>query len=201
MRASKLLSLILLAAPLALAAQGRPGGAAGPRPGPMPHGDAMPRAGAMREAPMPRAGGVTQILNARRVLDLTPRQVAQLDSIERVLWAEREKVRAQVAPMRDSMQARMRRGDRPDSAERAAMRRANEERMARVRPQIQALQQRDSTARVAAERILTEAQRGKWREIQAERRGFERGMREGRGRLGRAMMQAPHGGQQPRRPH
>lgn len=195
MRTTKLLSLILLAAPLALAAQGRPGGGVGPGPGP------MPRSGPMPGAPMARAGGVTQILNARRALELTPRQVAQLDSIERVLWVEREKLRAQVAPMRDSMQARMLRGDRPDSAQRAAMRRVNEERMARVRPQIEALRQRDSTATAAAERLLTEAQRGKWREMQAERRGYVRGMRDGRGRPGRLMVQPPRGGQQPRRPN
>jgi hypothetical protein len=141
---------------------------------------------------------VTQILNARRQLDLTPRQVAQLDSMERVLWTERERLRAQAVPQRDSLRASMRqqveRGARPrqDSAARATMRREADERMARVRPQMQALRQRDSTSRVAAERILTDAQRGKLREMQAERRGYERGRREG------GMRQDPRGGRQGR---
>lgn len=127
---------------------------------------------------MPPAA-VTHILNARRQLDLTSRQVAQLDSMERVLWTEREKLRteARQAP-RDSVRANM-------------------------RTQMQALRQRDSTSRVAAERILTDAQRGKLREMQAERRGYERGRREGGmrqdargGRQGRAQGRM-QGGQRP----
>jgi flagellar biosynthesis/type III secretory pathway protein FliH len=119
------------------------------------------------------------MLNARRQLDLTPRQLAQLDSMERVLWTEREKLRTQArqAP-RDSLRATL-------------------------RPQMQALRQRDSTARVAAERILTDAQRGKLREMQAERRGYERGRREGgmrqdpRGRRQGRMQGRVQGGQRP----
>ena len=177
-----------------------------------PGGRGAPRApGAPSAAPrgvMPPSA-VTQILNARRQLDLTPRQVAQLDSMERVLWTERERLRAQAVPQRDSLRASMRqqveRGARPrqDSAARATMRREADERMARVRPQMQALRQRDSTSRVAAERILTDAQRGKLREMQAERRGYARGRRDGgmrqdarRGRPG-----SMQGGQRPgRRP-
>lgn len=148
-------------------------------------------------APRGQVGGVgvTHILNLRRQLDLTPRQVAQLDSMERVLWSEREKLRAQAEPQRDSLRTSLRqqmeRGARPrqDSAARATMRREAEERMARIRPQMQALRQRDSTTRVAAERLLTDTQRTKLREMQAERRGFERGRREGmRGPNGRPQM-------------
>lgn len=173
---------LLLAPALVLAqAPGRRGAPGGPGAG--PRGVMPPSA-------------VTQILNARRQLDLTPRQVAQLDSMERVLWTEREKLRTQVEPQRDSLRASMRqqveRGARPrqDSAARATMRREADERMARVRPQMQALRQRDSTTRIAAERILTDAQRGKLREMQAERRGYERGRREA------GMRQAPRGGRQ-----
>jgi len=181
----------LLIAPTMVLAQA-PGGRGAPR---APGAAGAPGAGP-RGAMPPSA--VTQILNARRQLDLTPRQVVQLDSMERVLWTEREKLRAQAEPQRDSLRASVRqqveRGARPrqDSAARATMRREAEERMARVRPQMQALRQRDSTTRIAAERILTDAQRGKLREMRAERRGFERGRREG------GMRQDPRGGRQGR---
>lgn len=173
-----------------------------------PRGPGGPGAGPRGEMP-PLA--VSRILNARRALDLTPRQVAQLDSMERALWAERAKLRAQMEPQRDSLRNSVRqqvqRGARPrqDSAARATMRREAEARMARIRPQMQALRQRDSTMRVAAERLLTDAQRGKLREMQAERRGYERARREAgpRGgmrpgmRAGRAgwMAGRMHGGQ------
>lgn len=157
----------LLLAPALAMAQG-PGGRGAPR-GPGPEG-AGPRGG------MPPAA-VTHMLNARRQLDLTPRQVAQLDSMERVLWNEREALRAQAqrAP-RDSVRANM-------------------------RPQMQALRQRDSTTRVAAERILTDAQRSKLREMQAERRGYERGRREAGGRDGMRDGMRPGRGDGPRRPN
>lgn len=171
----------ILFAPALLAAQAPagPGGAGGPGGRGAPGG---PGGGPRGEMPPP---AVTHILNARRQLDLTPRQVAQLDSMERVLWTEREKLRAQAEPQRDSLRNSVRqqveRGARPrqDSAARATMRREAEERMARIRPQMQALRQRDSTTRIAAERILNDGQRAKLREMQAERRGFERGRREG----------------------
>lgn len=145
--------------------------------------------------PMPGAAarglGVTEILNARRALDLSARQVAQLDSIERALWADRQRLQAQMRPMGDSLRARVRRDGAPrDSASRAAMRRQMETQQAAIRPQMQQLRQRDSTARAAADRILNDTQRTKLREMQAERRGFERGMRAGRGQDARrgAMM-------------
>lgn len=135
--------------------------------------------------PMPgaaeRGPGVTEILNARRALDLTPRQVAQLDSIERTLWADRQRVQAQMRPMADSMRARARRDAAPrDSASRAALRQQMETQQAAMRPQMDQLRQRDSTARAAADRVLNDTQRTKLREMQAERRGYERGMRAGR---------------------
>lgn len=151
----------LLLAPALVLAQA-PGGRGAPRG---PGAPGAPGAGPRGEAP---PAAVTHILNARRQLDLTSRQVAQLDSMERVLWTEREKLRneARQAP-RDSVRANM-------------------------RTQMQALRQRDSTSRVAAERILTDAQRGKLREMQAERRGYARGRREA------GMRQGPRGGQQGR---
>lgn len=136
--------------------------------------------------PMPGAAdrglGVTEILNARRALDLSARQVAQLDSIERALWADRQRVQAQMRPMGDSLRTRVRRDGAPrDSASRAALRGQMETQRAAMRPQMEQLRQRDSTARAAANRVLNDAQRTKVREMQAERRGFERGMRAGRG--------------------
>jgi hypothetical protein len=151
-----------------------------------------PGRGAMPRAPMAARGelppaGATVLLNARRQLDLTPRQVAQLDSIERAQWVERERMRSQMRPAQDSMRAQMRariqRGERPaqDSAARASMRAEMQGRMESQRPMMQQMRQRDSVSRAAAQRVLTDAQRQKVREMQAERRGYARGMREGRG--------------------
>lgn len=168
---------LMIAAPSLMHAQAPGGGAAA-------GGPAGPR-GRGPEA------GVTQILNARRALELTARQVVQLDSIERVLHTEREKLMAQARPERDAMQAEMRqrveRGERPgqNPAVRDSLHREMRQRMERVRPQMEALRQRDSTSRVAAERILTDAQRTKVHEMQAERRGYERGRLEAEMRGGR----------------
>jgi hypothetical protein len=165
-----------LVAPTALAAQARgPGGPEGARDLP--------------------SASVTQILNARRALDLTPRQVAQLDSIERALFAERRVAGERMRAMRDSMggqtggqmRARVERGERippagvrSDSA-RGAMRDAMRQRMEAVRPQLERMRGRDSTARAAAERVLNDAQRQQLRELRAEERGRQRGLREARG--------------------
>ena len=151
-----------------------------------------PGRGAMPRAPMAARGelppaGATVLLNARRQLELTPRQVTQLDSIERAQWVERERMRSQMRPAQDSMRAQMReriqRGERParDSAARASMRAEMQGRMEAQRPAMQQMRQRDSVSRAAAQRVLTDAQRQQVREMQAERRGFARGMREGRG--------------------
>lgn len=169
-----------------------------------------PRRGIAPQAPagatvLRRGGEVTAILNARRELDLTPRQVAQLDSIERVRHAERKRVAEQTRPAMDSMRQRMRTQGIPrDSAQRAAMRAQMEQRRTAMRPQMEQLRTRDSAAAVAAERLLTDAQRGKWRELQAERRGFVRGMQAGRGAQGMRGQpgRAPQGmrGRQPGQP-
>lgn len=171
-----------------------------------------------QQAPVaPRAGGgVTAMLNARRLLDLTPRQVAQLDSIERGLHAERQRVAAAMRPAMDSMRQRVRTQGMPrDSVQRQQLRQQAEQRRATMRPQMEQLRARDSAATAAAERLLNDTQRGKWREMQAERRGFERGMRVGRdgrggqrgpamqGRPGQGrpgMMRAPQGQRPPQGP-
>lgn len=144
-----------------------PGPSVGPRPGIGARGP----------------GGVTAMLNARRQLDLTPRQVAQLDSIERGLHTERQRLAERVRPVMDSLRQRMRTEGAPrDEAQRQAMRAQAEQRRAAMRPEMERLRQRDSVATAAADRLLTDTQRSRWREMQAERRGFARGMREGRGR-------------------
>ena len=61
---------------------------------------------------MQRPGAISRLLDARRQLDLTPRQVAQLDSIERIQFAERKAFAERMRPARDSMQARARSGAR-----------------------------------------------------------------------------------------
>ncbi|MEX2180959.1 MAG: hypothetical protein WD771_02875 [Gemmatimonadaceae bacterium] len=158
-----------------------------------------PRAAAPAQARPMGAGGVTRILNARRVLDLTPRQVAQLDSIERVLFAERRAAMAGMQPMRDSVRAGAR------SAEsREARRDTARARMEAMRPQMEQMRRRDSVATAAAQRVLTEAQRQQWRELQAEQRGRMQGMREARGARrdgmrGRAPVRAPRDGAAPMR--
>lgn len=137
------------------------------------------------------AGGVTQLLNSRRELELTPRQVAQLDSIERVQMAEHKTFNERMRPVRDSIAQRARSGNRTPEF-RDSVRAQARSRMEANRPLLDEQRKRDSSRHVAAERVLNDTQRQRVREMQAERRGFERGMREGRGRGG---MRRPQGGQ------
>lgn len=169
------LGAALLVAP-ALAAQ--PGRAAGDR---QPQG-AGPRGGmrdGMRDG-MRGPGGVTALLNARRELELTPRQVAQLDSLERVQFAEHKALQERILPVRDSIAARARTGNRTP-AFRDSIQTQARARMESTRPLMDEQRKRDSSRHAAAERVLNDTQRQKVREIQAERRGFERGLRESRG--------------------
>ena len=181
----------MLVAPALLTAQPRQGAPGGTQP--------QGRPGAMRRAmdhPGPgagseRAGAITQLLNARRELDLTPRQVVQLDSLERIQYAEHEQFNDRMRGARDSMMARARVGERPPAA-RDSMRAQGRARMEAERPQMEQRRRRDSSMSAAAERILNDGQRQKVREMVAERRGFERGMRASRG--------GERGGMRPRRP-
>lgn len=174
----------VLVAPALLSAQPGQGGPVGARPQgargsvqrPMQGGP-----GARGERP----GVITHLLNARRQLDLTPRQIAQLDSLERVQFAERKEFADRMRPTRDSMQARARAGAR-NPAVRDSMRAQAQARMEAQRPQIEQRRKRDSSLNAAADRVLNDTQRQKVRELQAERRGFERGMREARGQRGGA---------------
>lgn len=172
----------LLAMPALAAAQpgrgapdGPPGGARGRGPGP---------------------GAVTHLLNARRELELTPRQVTQLDSIERVQFAERRALAERLRPMRDSLVQRGRTGPRTPGL-RDSLQAEARKRMEASRPLMEQQRKRDSSLNAAAERVLNDTQRQKVREMQAERRGYERGIREGRGGPGGAGGRGARGGQRP----
>lgn len=191
---------ILLAAPAVASAQAGAG-----RQGPSgPGGPGGPENAGMRGL------DVTAILNARRALDLSPRQVAQLDSIERSLFAERQRTQAAMRVRQDSvrqqMRQRMERGERPGAtqAQRDSMRSSMQARMNEMRPQLEQMRRRDSTARAAVDRLLTDPQKAQLREMQAERRGFERGMRQGRaggrGDLRGGQRGGQRGGMRPRAP-
>jgi hypothetical protein len=119
-----------------------------------------------------RQPGVTRLLNLRRQLELTPRQVTQLDSMERVLFAERK---AMVERMQGERRALQPRGqERPISPD------SLRARLQRLQPQAAQWRQRDSVALASAERLLTESQRQKLREIRAYARGRAHAMRQSR---------------------
>jgi hypothetical protein len=106
----------------------------------------------------------------RRQLDLTPRQLAALDSIERTLAERNRPVMERLRARRDSMFSG--RDREPLSREdRLALR----SRLDSLTPLRREMIRNDSTARAAAMRVLTDSQRVRVREFQAERRGFTRG--------------------------
>lgn len=149
---------------------------------------AQPGVGAPQGARAPQGrgvgpGAVTRLLNARRQLDLTPRQIAQLDSLERLQYAERRAFAETMRPQRDSLMQRARTGagaGARNPAMRDSLRAQARARQEANRPRVEQFRKRDSSLNAAAERILNDTQRQKVRELQAERRGFERGMRAGR---------------------
>ena len=121
--------------------------------------------------------GVTRLLNLRRQLELTPRQVAQLDSMERGLFTERKALMERMQGQRRALQQPGLQG-RPISPD--SMR----ARMQQLQPQMAQWRQRDSSALASAERLLTEPQRQKLREIRAYARGRADAMRQSRGPRG-----------------
>ncbi|MBM3899673.1 MAG: hypothetical protein FJ362_05885 [Gemmatimonadetes bacterium] len=121
--------------------------------------------------------GVTRLLNLRRQLELTSRQATQLDSIERGLFTERKALIERMQGQRRALQQ----PGRPMSPD--SMR----ARMQQLQPQLAQWRQRDSVALASAERLLTEPQRQKLREIRAYARGRADAIRQSR---------APRGGQQ-----
>lgn len=121
--------------------------------------------------------GVTRLLNLRRQLELTPRQVAQLDSMERGLFTERQALMERMQGQRRALQQPGPQGRpiAPDSVR---------ARMQQLQPQLAQWRQRDSSALASAERLLTEPQRQKLREIRAYARGRADAMRQSRGPRG-----------------
>ena len=145
--------------------------------------------------PRGRMGGgggnpVAPLIDMRRELNLSGRQLAQLDSIERALLQRNDGVRERLRTRLDSLRPRTRGG----SEEEIARFRAEGDSMRALR---QVIARNDSVARSAAMSVLTDSQRVRVRERVAERRGFEagrrstmrgqRGMREGRPGMGPRM--------------
>lgn len=149
---------------------------------------AQQRARPQRPAqPPPQAGrafrdpAATQLLNRRRELDLTPRQVARLDSIERVQFARQRSMATDLRRLRDSACG---------SGRRCTV----EERQA-LRDRVLQLRERgiDTTLRRLAMSILDSTQRGRvqgWQMqgrramAQRMRRGFQQGRMGTRGQMG-----------------
>jgi Spy/CpxP family protein refolding chaperone len=119
-----------------------------------------------------QAGGnpVAPLIDMRRELNLTGRQLVQLDSIERALVQRNAVVRGRLRARVDSVRPRARRS----SEDEIAAYRAQADSMRALR---QVMSRNDSTARVAAMSVLTDSQRVRVRERMAERRGFEAGRR------------------------
>ena len=120
---------------------------------------------------------IAPLIDMRRELNLTSRQLVQLDSIERVLLARNQGIRDQLRVRLDSVRPR---GGTRSEEEIAAMRAQGDS----LRALQRVIARNDSVARVSAMAVLSDSQRVRVRERVAERRGFEAGrqsrMREGR---------------------
>jgi hypothetical protein len=120
---------------------------------------------------------VAPLIDMRRQLNLSSRQVAALDSIERTLLQRNRTVMDQMNQRRDSV---MRPGRAMTPEERQAMRDAMRARMDSMRPLREQMVRNDSIARSGAMAVLTDSQRIRVREMMAERRGFAAGRAMGR---------------------
>jgi hypothetical protein len=137
----------------------------------------------------PGGNPVAPLIDMRRELNLSSRQLTQLDSIERTLLQRNQALRERVRTRLDSLRPRTR-----ESSEAEIQRyRAEGDSLRALR---QLIVRNDSVARVAAMNLLTDSQRVSVRERMAERRGFAAGrmstMRGGQGgmRGGRGMQGA-----------
>ena len=148
-----------------------------------------------------RAGGggmgvggnpIAPLIDLRRELNLSSRQLTQLDSIERTLLQRNQGLRERLRTRLDSVRPR----SGQSSEQEIAAFRAEADSMRALR---NVMVRNDSVARTAAMAVLTDSQRVRVRERIAERRGFQegrrstmrdgqRGMRQGRGGGG---MQGP----------
>jgi hypothetical protein len=116
----------------------------------------------------PGGNPVAPLIDMRRDLNLTSRQLTQLDSIERTLIQRNQTVRERMRTRLDSLRPRTR-----ESGEAEIQRFRAESDSIRALRQVMA--RNDSTARAAAMNVLTDSQRVRVRERMAERRGFEAG--------------------------
>lgn len=138
-----------------------------------------------------RVGGnpVAPLIDMRRELNLSSRQLVQLDSIERSLVQRNQALRDRMRTRLDSVRPRTR-----ESSEAEIQRfRAEGDSLRALR---QVIVRNDSVARAAAMSVLTDSQRVRVRERVAERRGFEAGRRSNmrggmRGLRGRQGMEGP----------
>lgn len=118
----------------------------------------------------PRTPSATELLERRRDLDLTSRQVARLDSIEREQFSARRAAQARMRQVQDSIC-----GDRrpcvltPEEAQRF---RAQREQM---RPQREQMMRTDSAARSRAYAVLDSTQRTRLQSIREQRVMRQRG--------------------------
>lgn len=124
---------------------------------------------------------VAPLIDLRRELNLTPRQLVQLDSIERALIENNRALMTQSRGRTDSL-PRMRRGQSLTEEQRAELRAQFQARRDSMRAVRSEIARNDSTARARAMAVLTDSQRVQVREWEAEQRGFARG---------RAMRQRP----------
>lgn len=127
----------------------------------------------------PGGNPVAPIINLRRELNLTARQLVQLDSIERTLIQRNRSVQDRARVRMDSLRGSARGRDLTEE-QRSALR----ARMDSLRALRQQVVRNDSVARAQAFAVLTDSQRVKVREFRAERRGFVRGQAVARGSRG-----------------
>lgn len=127
---------------------------------------------AQRPAPAdvgPGGNPVAPLIDMRRELNLSSRQVAALDSIERTLRNRNRTASERLEARRDSI---MRQGRDVTTREEWEGLRT---RLDSLRPLREQIGRNDSTARAAAMAVLTDSQRVRVREMQAQRRGFAQG--------------------------
>ena len=137
-----------------------------------------------------RVGGggnpVAPLIDMRRELNLSSRQLVQLDSIERALLQRNETMRNRLRTRLDSLRPR----NRPSSEEEIARFRAEGDSLRALR---QVMVRNDSVARAGAMAVLNDSQRVRVRERMAFDAGRRSAVRGGQGgvRGGRQGMQGP----------
>ncbi len=128
----------------------------------------------------PRTPSASQLLERRRELDLTPRQVAQLDSIERVQFAQQRARRERMVQLRDSVC-----GDRRTCVLSPEQRDQFRAQMEANRGQREEMFRADSLARTRSYAVLDSTQRSRLQSIRERQvrqmRGGTRARMESRG--------------------